>query len=133
MSKISSEVAQNELDRFIEMLKINPIKLKNLSEETDRFLDLVEYGALTINDEGEATLKLYDSFEFGEENIDSVKFPKKRITVKDTEKRSIGKTDMARSLSLYAFLAEKPTEFMRRMSADDFNNFTCIAAFFLPR
>ena len=133
MKKIDTEVAQQDLDRFIDNLKVNPIKLDSLEDEKEKCLQLIEYGQLIINKDDVAIFKPYTPFNFGDNSIEEIEFASRRITVKEMEKNLIGKSDSEKTRRLMAFLIKKPSAFLQAMDADDYTNFANIAAFFLPR
>ncbi|MCJ7802757.1 MAG: hypothetical protein MUP82_10420 [Candidatus Marinimicrobia bacterium] len=132
--KVDSEVAEKDFQRFVEALNLSSVKLERLEkDEKTEVLRLIEHGALAIKDDGIAVLYPFDEVKFGDEIITEIEFCSRRITVKELEKHSQGKTDIEKTRRMFAFLIGKPSAFLERLSSDDFINFSQVAAFFLPR
>jgi hypothetical protein len=132
--KIDSEVAEQDFNRFVQALKISPVKLERLEkEEKEAVIQLIEHGALVIRDDGIAVLKPYDELKFGDELVEEIEFCSRRISLKELNKYSVGRTDLEKTQRMFSFLIGKPSAFVERLSSDDFINFSQVAAFFLPR
>lgn len=133
--KVDRTTAENDLQRFIELLKIKDKKLEKLEEEKEEILSGIEYGNITIDDDGVITYKLDDPvlFDDGDDALTEVTFSKRRVSVGEMEKKMIGKTDMEKSRKLIAFLVGKNSALFEKVMGDDYAAITNIAAFFLPR
>lgn len=133
--KISTDVAEKDIERFISALEINPMKLEELEEEKERCIKLIEHGFLTIDEKGLATFKLFKAVSYGDEDVSEIKFRSDMPEVKDMEKNTIGKNDIEKTRRMFAFLisGQYPSAFFSRMKSDDLTNFSHVAAFFLPR
>jgi len=144
MKKITDpEILEQEYQRFIEPLKINPAKLESLEEskdpekssEKEQLIKLIRLGLLVINDENTAVFNIFDPVQYGEETINQLTFRADTPTVSDIEKFGVGKSAMEKTRRIFSFLVvgKYPSAFFSKMKSDDLNNFAQIAAFFLPQ
>jgi hypothetical protein len=136
MGKFDAQSAKVEFDRFVEAMKITPLKLSKLEEETDSVLACIEEGNVSVNDNGSIECKLMYPIEDDEGNVakDIIKFKTRRIRVEDLERKMQGKTDLEKVRRMMAFLAEDtPAAMFAKLDSDDFKVCSDIAAFFLPR
>jgi hypothetical protein len=145
MKKITDPVLlENEYNRFIEALRINPAKLESLEEsisnkssEKEKLIKLISVGLVIVNDNNQVVFNIFEPVQHGEKLVEKLTFRKDKPKVKDIEKYGVGKTDMEKTRRIFSFLLDDgetyPSAFFSQMESDDLNNFAQVAAFFLPQ
>lgn len=145
MKKITDPaLLEQEYQRFVDALRINPAKLETLEEgvgsrssDKEKLIKLISLGLVIVNDNNQIEFKIFEPVQFGDKLVEKLVFRKDKPKVKDIEKYGIGKSDMEKTRKIFSFLLDDqetyPSGFFLQMESDDLNNFSQVAAFFLPQ
>ena len=135
MVKVDNLTAVKDFNRFVDILRVNAVKLEKLIDEKDAILSLIESGDITIDESGTLVYKLIEPIknDAGDVILSTISFKSRRVRVEDIEKRMTGKNDIEKTRNMFAFLSGENTGHFSKMDGDDFVNISNVAAFFLPR
>jgi hypothetical protein len=133
MSKVSEEVAEKDVQRWLDTKKFSDEKRTNMEASIKEMIGYVKEGNLIISDDGKITQKL--NFDIGEEEKISEFEYQNRISVDDIHKRMTGSQvkagDVDGRIRVYvAALTRKPYALIGRLDSTDWSVASTIASFF---
>ena len=132
MNKVSIEVAESEIKKWLDYKKIGPTKQEQNKDNIKALAEAISEGVLSINEEFEIVHAL--KFPIKEE-IETVELRyKPRIAVKHVHQHMAGvKADNVdgRILAYVAVLTGKPKALLASLDSEDYSICTSIAVFFL--
>jgi hypothetical protein len=133
MSKVSEDVAEKDVNRWLDAKKISDDKRQSMSDTIKEMVGYVKEGNLIISDDGKITQVL--NFEIGEEDKVSELQYQNRISVDDIHKRMIGSQikagDVDGRIRVYvAALTKKPYALIGKLDSTDWSVASTIASFF---
>jgi hypothetical protein len=133
MSKVSEEVAEKDVQRWLDTKKFSDEKRTNMEASIKEMVGYVKEGNLIISDDGKITQKL--NFDIGEEEKISEFEYQNRISVDDIHKRMTGSQvkagDVDGRIRVYvAALTRKPYALIGRLDSTDWSVASTIASFF---
>jgi hypothetical protein len=133
MSKVSEEVAEKDVQRWLDTKKFSEEKRTNMEASIKEMIGYVKEGNLVISDEGKITQKL--NFEIGEEEKVYELEYQNRISVDDIHKRMTGSQvkagDVDGRIRVYvAALTRKPYALIGKLDSTDWSVASTIASFF---
>jgi len=127
---ISEDQAELDFNRFVDSLGLKPRVLESMEEEKDAFVKGVEWGNILVDEDGHVKLKLDDPVEFNG-IVDTVSFKHRRLTTGDIEKKSVGKSDLEKSMRLFAVITGNNSALFRNLNGGDLEMIATIGTFFL--
>lgn len=134
MSKVSKEVAVEDLNRFMESFRLDPIKKGKLDDCIEECIELIQYGMLCVTEENQLKFELIEPIvdSKGEAVQSSVVFGNKRVSVKDIQDQDDCKTQREQMSFMVGKLTGLNKGLIEKLSADDITYITSIARFFMP-
>lgn len=133
MSKISREIAEAEINSWLDYKKINEKKRNNYKDNIESLIDAVSEGVLSVNPETKELIHVL-SFPIGEEmKVNKLEY-KPRLTVGAVQSHLNGvkATDAdGRIIAYVAALTSQPKELIKKMDTEDNSVAQSIAIFFL--
>jgi hypothetical protein len=133
MSKVSEDVAEKDVNRWLDAKKISDDKRQSMSDTIKEMVGYVKEGNLIISDDGKISQVL--NFEIGEEDkVNELQY-QNRISVDDIHKRMIGSQikagDVDGRIRVYvAALTKKPYALIGKLDSTDWSVASTIASFF---
>lgn len=131
---VDAKTAEEDFKRFTNSLNLSELKLSKLEEEKSTVLELIQLGYIEIDEDGKLTYNLQFPIknESGQITVGKLEFAKRRVTVREMEKKAIGKNDVEKSRRILGYLTGQNSELFSNMD-DDFVACGTISNFFLPR
>lgn len=132
MSKVSIEIAETEIKKWLDYKKIGPTKQEQNKDNIKTLAEAISEGVLTISEEMEIVHEL--KFPIDEEIKTTELRYKPRIAVKHVHQHMVGvKADNVdgRILAYVAVLTGKPKALLASLDSEDYSICTSIAVFFL--
>lgn len=133
MSVLDKESANNEMQRFFDNFKVDPIKLRTIDKEIEICKELIQAGMLIVTEDGHLTYKLLEPVidDSGITKLESLTFKNKRIRVEDAQKIE-EKSTKDQVKNLFTILTDCNPAFVSKITGDDLVYFQKVACFFLP-
>lgn len=132
MSRVSREVAEADVCRWLDLKRVRNRKRENSKDQIENMIDAVEDGVLSIDEDGVITHQL--SFPIGDEvKKESISY-KLRVSAGEIKKRTqrVGITDWDGRVTAYiSALTGESENAVNRLDSDDFNIANNIALFFM--
>jgi hypothetical protein len=133
MSKVTEEIAEQDVNRWLDTKKISEDKRQSLKETIKDMIGYVKEGNLIISNDGKITQIL--NFEIGEEEKVSEFQYQNRISVDDIHKRMTGSQikagDADGRIRIYvSALTRKPYALIGKLDSTDWSVASTIASFF---
>jgi hypothetical protein len=132
MAKVASEVAREEIEKWLDYKKVSEKKRESLADHVDTLIETIVDGYLVLNDDFSLTLKLKFPIE-SEVNTTELNF-KPRIKVSTVYQHmqgvKTGDTD-GRLFANVAALCSKPKELIKALETEDYSICQAVAVFFL--
>ena len=130
MSKVIREVAEKEIEKWLDVKRIAPSKRESYATYTDTLINAVMDGDLVLNTDNTFTYKL--KFASGEGAAISALKIKPRMSVYERSKATQGiKADdgEARLLALIAGITDQPRNIIAALDTEDASVLQAIAVF----
>lgn len=130
MSKVSMDIAKNDVEKWLTFKKVNDKKREAFKVNIDAIAESISEGILILNEDFSFTHKLL--FPIGEEaKVSELKY-KARLSVNELQNALSGKSGMdARILATAAALSNQPKKVVESMDTEDYNVAGSIAVFFV--
>jgi len=133
MSKVSEEVAIQEVNKWLDAKKVSPEKREENQKSIDELVNYVKSGNIIVKDDLKLTQIL--NFEIGEEDKINEFNYRNRISLDDIHKRLIGAGvkagDVDGRIRVYvAALTDKPYATIGKLDSSDWSVASTIAGFF---
>lgn len=135
MKKVDRETAESDLQRFIDDIGINELKLSKIEDEREAVTTLIEHGYLVVNEAGSLTYNLQYPVknDDGQISLESIDLKQKRYSVGDLEKHMVGKSDLEKTRKMLAHMTGENAGLIYKIDSEDLIALGEITAFFLPR
>ncbi|MDA3816934.1 MAG: hypothetical protein PF486_06115 [Prolixibacteraceae bacterium] len=140
MSKIANSVAEKDLEKFFDEMKVDPLKRKKLFSEGENgrlvvsgLIELLCEGMAVVNDSGEIEYKLLEPIasDSGTITLETVVFKPKRITLEKFQKIQDKKDDVEQMKMILSFITGESSSLLGKISMDDWGYLSEIGLVFL--
>ncbi|HLW10682.1 MAG TPA: hypothetical protein VKX35_09800 [Fermentimonas sp.] len=140
MSKISNDVAEKDLDKFFEVMRVDPIKKKKFFLKDDNgkvavsgLIELLCEGMAIVNEDGEIEYPLLEPVvsDSGTPILEKVVFKPKRIKLEQFQKIQDKKDDLEQMKMILSFITGQNTSILGKISMDDWGYLSEIGLVFM--
>ena len=129
MSKVSIEISQQDVNRWLDYKKMTNKKREEKGEMIETLVDLVSSGDITIDEECNIVHQLL--FPIGEIKILTYK-PRLKAEAISVHLKGVGSDDLTGMISAYAAaLTVQPKSVIKELDTEDFSIAKAIAIFFI--
>jgi hypothetical protein len=132
MSKVAREVAEQEIEKWLDYKKVSPKKRESLADHIDTLIDTVCDGYLVLNDDHSLTLQLKFPIESETQTSDLNFKPRIKVNTVYNHMQGVKAGDGdGRLFANVAALTSKPKELIKALETEDYSICQAIAVFFL--
>lgn len=131
---ITEEIAKQDLEKFIETFRIDPIKRKNMEHLFPPIIELIQYEMLVVTEDGHLKYKLLEPIcdDAGNEKCSVLEFKNRRIRVEEMVKIDKKRDESEKIGDMLNIMTGINPGYINKFTTDDLGYINSIMLLFTP-